>query len=101
EQFEKYDWMPALAQSLSIERAAGITTIDWIEKQNSGKRFNAIGGTEGQENAGNSGSVAVNLMPRGWWELEKVNYARIIETLMANAERASKPGAAGSIDQLD
>jgi hypothetical protein len=101
EQFEKYDWMPALAQSLSTERAAGITTIDWIETRSSGKRFNAIGGTEGPENAGDSGSAAVSLMPRGWWEMEKVNYARIIETLMANIERASKPGVAATIDQLD
>jgi hypothetical protein len=101
EQFEKYDWMPALAQSLSTERSAGIAAIDWIKKQNSGKRLNAIGGTEGEENLKGSGFAAASLMPRGWWDMEKVSYVRIIETQMTSVERASKPGAAANIDQLD
>lgn len=100
EQFEKYDWMPSLERSLGAERAAGMATIDWIKKQNSGKRLDAIGGTEGEENL-NPGNAAVSLMPRGWWDMEKVSYARIAETLIANVERASKPGAAAKIDQLD
>jgi hypothetical protein len=101
EQFEKFNWMPALAHSLSTERSAGVATIDWIKKQSSGKRLNAIGGTEGEESLGNSGAPAVNLMPRGWWDMEKVSYARVVEALMVNVERASKPGAAVAIDQLD
>ncbi len=101
ERLEKYNWMPALAKSLSTERAAGLTTIDWIETRSSGKRFDAIGGTEGEGSLGNSVNATVSLMPRGWWEMEKVSYARIIETLMANVERASKSGAAATIAQLD
>ena len=102
EQFEKFDWMPALAQSLSTERAAGITTIDWIKKQDSGKRFNAIGGTEGGEISylSEPGNAAMSLMPRGWWDMEKVSYAKFSDVLSANVERASRPGAVAGISEL-
>ncbi|HWN96894.1 MAG TPA: hypothetical protein VNT99_17835 [Methylomirabilota bacterium] len=103
EQFEKYDWMPALTGSLNTERAAGITTIDWIKEQDSGKRFSAIGGAEGQEVSflSDPETAVVSVMPRGWWEMEKVSYARIAEKLIANVERGSKPGAVINIDQFD
>ena len=101
ERLGKYDWIPGLARSLNTERAAGIAAIDWIKQQSSGKRFNALGGSEGEQALGGQGMVLVNLMPRGWWEMEKVSCARVIDTLMGNVERASKPGAAASIDRLD
>jgi hypothetical protein len=93
EQFERYDWMPGLARSLRTERAAGIAAIDWIKQKGSGKRLNALGGTEGTANAGRAGMSLVALMPRGWWDMEKVSYAQLIDTLGANVESASRPGA--------
>ena len=75
------DFLRGLQRALDTERAAGVTTIDWVKQMRSAQRFEALGEPESQPNLGwRELNIPVALMPRGWWDLEKLSYARLFES---------------------
>lgn len=79
ERVARLDFLRGLLKALETERAAGMTTIDWIKTQgNSAYALQQIS----DPNTPVSGD-GVNLTPRGWWDMEKVSYGRIFENQAA------------------
>ncbi len=79
DRLEHLDFLRGLQHAFDVERAASITTIDWIKQQRSGVRLQALSPSEGPAVPGKAGFSIASLMPRGWWDLEKVSYAHIFD----------------------
>jgi len=77
ERAERLDFLRGLEAAFTTERAASMTTIDWIKQRQSGKRFESLGNPDATTGAG--GFSVMTLAPRGWWDLEKVSLARILD----------------------
>jgi hypothetical protein len=92
----RLDFLKSLQHALDTERAASLTTIDWIKSAKSGQRFEALG-----EPAGAIGESSLNIatfMPRGWWDMEKIGYARLFEHGTSPLVRALQSGTFASAD---
>jgi hypothetical protein len=96
ERVGRLDFLRDLQRGLATERAAGVATIDWIKQRQSGARFRALGDPEAATKLTWPGTSAVGLMPRGWWDMEKVSYTRFFENQAAPIEAALKTGSLAS-----
>jgi len=92
ERAERLDFLRGMQHALDTERAAGITTIDWVKARQSGRRFQALGEPDALANGGINSLGFFSFAPRGWWDMEKVSYARIFEKNLAPILAGLKTG---------
>lgn len=85
------DFLLGLQRALETERAAGIAAIDWIKSGQSGQRLHSLGEPDGQADDG--APSLVSLMPRGWWDMEKVSFVRLFESQAGPMSAALKSGS--------
>ena len=80
----QFDFFSSIEMSMGAERAAGISTIEWIRKTGS---FNMIMDPGDQNNAYNPAFswIATRLAPRGWFRMEAANYGRMSEANLDGA----------------
>ncbi|HEX4265245.1 MAG TPA: hypothetical protein VH597_12990 [Verrucomicrobiae bacterium] len=75
---EQYDFIADMKRPLDGERDAGILTADLLGR---GKyRLNDL-----TSDSDSSGSEFMGLMPRGWYDLEKLNYCRLFDLQLKGA----------------
>jgi hypothetical protein len=90
QQAARFDFLKTLQHAFDTERAACITTIDWIKQAKSGQRYNLLG-----EPAGAIAETSLNVatfVPRGWWEMEKVSYGNMFERITGPLSAALESG---------
>ena len=85
--FEQYDFFPQMEWSLASERAAAILTADLLTR---GKyHLNDLA-----DDPSHTGSSLANLFgrmaPRGWYDLEKLSYCRLLQMQLNGAFDAEK-----------
>lgn len=88
---EQLNLLRSLQVALEMERAATVTTIDWIKKAKSGQRYQALGEPAGA--VGETSLSFASFMPRGWWDMEKVSFARMFEDGIGPISKALKSGS--------
>jgi hypothetical protein len=75
---QQFDFFGDLNLSLRAERAWGNRIIDWVKNdQNRADFYNAL--TNPESGAENLDASLYGLCPRGWFDLEKLNYNRLFE----------------------
>ena len=87
ERLGQIDFFSNIENSMNMERAGGITTIEWVRtKGNMAALMNP--GEDGNVLKPMSGFLLGRLAPRGWFRMEAVNYGRMME---ANLEGVIDP----------
>jgi hypothetical protein len=80
--FEQYDFFTPMERSLAGERAAGILTADLLAK---GKyNLNMLADDPTQSGSG-AADVFGRIMPRGWYDLEKLSYCQLFQLQLNGA----------------
>jgi hypothetical protein len=101
------DIVQGMDHSLRAERAFGIKIIDWIRAHPD--RISMLGFLDGGSGDGAqaaSASVLIRLAPRGWFQFEKLNYARLFEEYLlpsarTRADRVDPVLVERQIEELD
>ena len=80
--FEQYDFFTSMERSLAGERAAGILTADLLAQG----KYNLNMLTDDPTQSGSEAAdVFGRVVPRGWYDLEKLNYCRLFQLQLHGA----------------